>query len=511
MKYLLAAWRWLTAMRTALALLFVLAIASVPGALLPQRSLNETKVDEYIAANGTAAEIMDTMQLFDIFSAPWYIGIALLLTLSLIGCIIPRTWDHYKVSRTDPVRAPRYLDRLPRSAAGDVGADLATVRARVEERFTGWRTRWYTPEEDRAGALTLSAEKGYTREWANLVFHLGIVGILATVGWGAMVTTESNTIVVVAEEDNLFCNTAVANFDSFDAGPLIDGTNLDPFCVNIKDFTADYHPNGQAEQFSSHVTYSADPLAPLDQWTPAEISVNHPLRVSQSRVYLQGHGYAPTFTVIWPNGEERSQTLQFRPDDPQNFLSTGAMRFDPPAGMYPDDFERRRHQISVQGLFAPTAAWNGELLSSGFPTLTDPAVAIDIYRGDNGLDAGTGQSIFSLDATQIASGELQKIARVNLAQGESITLDDGTVVRFEGAKEFVNLQVGTDPSQVWVLVFTIIMLVGMAGSLSIKRRRIWIRLTPTAAGTHLEMGGLARTDKAGWGDELDDIFAELTH
>ncbi len=38
-------WRALTSMGTALVLLFLLALAAVPGALLPQRSLNESKVD----------------------------------------------------------------------------------------------------------------------------------------------------------------------------------------------------------------------------------------------------------------------------------------------------------------------------------------------------------------------------------------------------------------------------------------------------------------------------------
>jgi len=37
-------WRTLTSMGTALVLLFLLALAAIPGALLPQRNLNEAKV-----------------------------------------------------------------------------------------------------------------------------------------------------------------------------------------------------------------------------------------------------------------------------------------------------------------------------------------------------------------------------------------------------------------------------------------------------------------------------------
>ena len=46
------AWHWLTSMRTALVLLFVLAIAAIPGTILPQRSLNQGNVADYIANNG---------------------------------------------------------------------------------------------------------------------------------------------------------------------------------------------------------------------------------------------------------------------------------------------------------------------------------------------------------------------------------------------------------------------------------------------------------------------------
>ena len=108
------------------------------------------------------------------------------------------------------------------------------------------------------------------------------------------------------------------------------------------------------------------------------------------------------------------------------------------------------------------------------------------------------------------SGQLQKIERVNLTRGESVTLDDGTEVTFDGASEFANFQISRDPFQPWVLVTTMIMLAALVGSLLIKRRRIWIRLTPLADGTtHVELGGLARTDRAGWGEEFDRIHRQL--
>ena len=502
-------WRWLTSMRTALVLLFLLALGAIPGALLPQRSLNADKVDEYIANNGRVGEIYDKLQLYDVFSSVWFTAIYVLLFVSLIGCILPRSWEHYRAMKTPPVRAPKNMERLPLHASGIV--DCAVDEVVQPSMLKGWRVARYTPEEDRAGATSLSAEKGYIREFFNLVFHLGLVGILVAVGLGRMLYYEGQVVVVAGTENSQFCNTAVANYDSFRFGALFDGGKLKPFCVKVEDFSADYLPNGQAKMFTSDVRWAegGQVFTDANEWEQYRLRVNHPLRIAGDRVYLQGHGYAPRFTVTWPNGESRTQMVQFRPDDPTFFLSSGVLRFDPPAGMYSDLFERRQKQLAIQGLFAPTAEFSGgegDIMSSSFPAMRNPGVAIDVYRGNAGLDDGRGQSIYSLDPRLAHSGELQKIERVNLMEGESVTLDDGTVVRFDGANEFANLQVSHDPAQVWVLVAAVVTLIGLVGSVSVKRRRVWVRMQPDpAGGTAVSIGGLARTDRAGWGAEFERI------
>ena len=67
-------WRTLTSMRTALVLLFLLALASVPGSLLPQRGTNPIRVNDYLADDPVKGRILDRLGLFDVFSAPWPTG-----------------------------------------------------------------------------------------------------------------------------------------------------------------------------------------------------------------------------------------------------------------------------------------------------------------------------------------------------------------------------------------------------------------------------------------------------
>ncbi|MFJ4653001.1 cytochrome c biogenesis protein ResB [Nocardia sp. NPDC088792] len=504
-------WRGLTSMRTALMLLFLLALAAIPGALLPQRSLNAGKVTDYIAKRPTLGPWMDRLQLFDVFSSFWFTAVYVLLFISLVGCILPRVLDHYKALRTPPVKAPRNLSRLPHHYSGSDAATPEQVIERARTQMRGWRT--IVQPGSREGELTLSAEKGYTREAGNLVFHLALVGLLMAVAAGKLFGYEGN-VVVLADDGPGFCTTSPAVFDSFKAGNVNDGTGLTPLCVRVKNFKADYLSNGQAEMFTSDIQYQSGKDLAAGTWRDTEIQVNHPLRVAGDRVYLQGHGFAPKFTVTFPNGQTRTEAIQWKPDDGTTFLSSGVLRIDPPGGMYPNEDERRKHQIAIEGLFAPTAFLHGSLLTSSFPKMTDPMVAVDIYQGDTGLDTGRAQSLFALDQEMIRQGRLTKQQRVNLKPGETSTLADGTKVTFDGAEEFVNLQVSHDPAQQWVLVSALTMMAGLLVSLLVKRRRIWIRVYPDAESdgkrrTVVEMGGLARTDQAGWGGEFDRLRERL--
>jgi cytochrome c biogenesis protein len=83
------------------------------------------------------------------------------------------------------------------------------------------------------------------------------------------------------------------------------------------------------------------------------------------------------------------------------------------------------------------------------------------------------------------------------------------------------LQVSHDPTQGWVLGFAIAMFVGLGASLAVKRRRFWARVTPLDTDgdspaeardvrrSVVELGGLARTDQAGYGEEFTVISRDL--
>jgi len=496
-------WRGLTSMRTALALLFLLALAALPGALLPQYSLNPQRVRTYKTEHPTLAPILDRLGFFEVFASPWFAAIYLLLFVSLVGCVLPRSLEYARQLRRAPVATPRNLGRLPHHAVAESAAGADEVLAAARRRLRGWRI---AERAEPGGARTLSAERGYLREAGNLVFHVALLGLLVSFAIGKLVGYEGQVIVLA--NGSQFCNSGPLAYDSFRPGLTVDGTALAPFCVQIDGFTPTYLSTGQPQEFRASIRYQGPDDLTTGAWRPDQLAVNDPLRMGGTRVYLLGHGYAPQFTVTFPDGQQRSGVVQWRPVDIATMLSEGTTKFDPPG--VTDDAVRRTRQLAITGLFAPTAAFQGSLLSSGFPDLLDPAVAIDVLQGDLGNNSGRGQSIFEIDQSMVDSGRLTQVARQNLRPGEQLTLPDRTVVRFDSVTRFVSLQVSSDPAQRWVLGFAVLVLGGLGLSLAVKRRRFWVRVTPGGPdGTVVELGGLARTEAAGYGEEFDRIAVDL--
>jgi cytochrome c biogenesis protein len=477
---LLVWWRRLTAMRTAIVLLFLLALAAIPGSLLPQRSLSQNAVNQYFTDHPTLAPLLDRLYLFDVFSSPWFAAVYLLLFVSLIGCVLPRGVEHIRALRAAPPPAPRNLLRLPDSTelptalAGPAALDVVEEELRVR-RFRVVR------RDSSTGGMELSAEKGHLKEAGNLLFHLSLVALLLGLAGGKLWGYEGSVLVT---EGQGFCN-SFQQYDTYSAGALVDGADLTPLCIDLDQFRADYESNLTASSFTAKIRYGA----PGKERRPTTIGVNHPLRIDGDRVYLTGHGFSPTFTVVGPHGTARYDdvAVPFLPSDQSTMASQGALKL-PDLGTGSDD------QLAIEGFFAPTGVVQSGVLTSVDPRPLAPQVAIVAYQGYLGLDSGIPQSVYSLDATQIDRGRLKRVGAANLAIGESLDLPDGTSITFTGYREFASLQLSHDPGQVWVLGSAIALLAGLMGMLLLRRERFFARVGPTPAGggTVLTVASLTR-------------------
>jgi cytochrome c biogenesis protein len=490
-------WRQLTSMRTALFLLLLLAVAAVPGSLVPQRSSDPNGVTQYFADNPDLAPVLDSIQAFDVYSSAWFSAIYLLLFVSLIGCVIPRTKHHLIALRATPPATPARLSRLAgfttRTAPAGTDAASAITVARTLLKSSGYRVARY----EKAGSVSVSAERGYLRETGNLIFHFALVGILIVVGFGSGFGFAGQRVLV---EGQTFVNTLLA-YDSFNPGRFFDDTTLDPYTLTLDDFTVQYEAEnrnaiGQPIDFTAGVTVTPRGEEP----ETGKVKVNGPLRTGGTDIFLLGNGYAPSITVTSPDGADVfSDAVPFLPQD-ANLTSLGVVKV-------PDGLDE---QVGMIGFFYPTqeTATSGAFFSS-YPDLVYPMLTLNVYTGDLGLDEGVPTSVYSLlidDMTQLTGGDTG-VETLELRPGETRDLPNGLgSVTFNNADptaaaddltnsvpRFASFDIHHDPTQLWVLSFAVLVLLGLLTGLLIPRRRVWVKAVGQADGSlSFEYAGLAR-------------------
>lgn len=480
-------WRQLTSMRTALVLLFLLALGAVPGGFLPQRSLNPIRVNDYLAAHPTLGPVLDRLSMFDVFAAPWFAAIYLLLFVSLAGCLVPRIRLHASALRKPPPQAPSNLSRLPAAARWETELSCEQALDEARRRLRGWRT------VRRSSAV--SAERGYLRETGNLVFHVSLVVLLVAIAIGAFYGFKGTVLV---KEGSGFAN-AILNYDDIKPGRYFRESALVPLHFTLDSFRATYGPDGKARTFDADVRYAPTPDAPL---RPYDIRVNSPLHVGAAKVYLIGHGYTVHVVVRDRAGEialDSSAGIPCLPQD-QRFLSNCVIKV-------PDT---RGPQLAFEGVFTPTTVQDPVTgrIGSAHPAVQDPALTVVGFQGDLGLNSGRPSSVYTLDKTRLT--KLDAGRPHLLTPGQTWALPGGGSISYVGTSEWATFQVTQDPGKLLALAASVGIVAGLCLSLFVRRRRVWVRATTGADGrTVVEVGGLARTDPDAFAAEFDGLVGRL--
>jgi len=506
-------WAQLTSMRTALVLLFALAVAAIPGSLVPQRKISPIRVDDFLEQHPTLGPIYDHVGLFSVYSSPWFSAVYLLLFVSLVGCIVPRVNVYAKALRAQPPRTPRHLGRLPAYARTELVADgpagAGTADDVLDRAVTELRRRRYRVRvvEDATGR-SVAAERGYLREAGNLVFHVSLLFLLLGVAVGALWGYRGSSVVIVGQG---FSN-SVTQYDDLTAGGWFKASSLEPFNVVVKDFQVrfEYGPvqTGAARLFKADVAVTDAPGEPTESKV---LEVNHPLHIDGSTVHLIGHGYAPVVTVKDGKGDVAfSGPVVFLPQD-GNFTSAGVIKV-------PD---ARPQRIALQGFFLPSTVVNANgAPASAFPDALNPELFVNVWAGPPAPETGKAENVYTLDTTGMTQvkGDDGAPLRVALKPKQGVTLPDGMgTVQLDGWSRWVKLQVGDSPGAPVALGAIAFAVAGLCLSLFVRPRRVWVRVggrTPEEDGDTgprvIEVGGLDRADaRGGLTDDVDELADTL--
>ena len=307
-------------MRTAIVLLFLLALAAVPGSLLPQRSLSQNKVSAYFTDHPTLAPVpgpalpVRRLQLAVVRRGlPAAVHLADRLRAAAGAGARPRAAGRAAAGPAAPAAAARLRRRCTTPLAGAGGARRRRGGAAGPPLPGGPPRRPAGPE--------LSAEKGYLKETGNLLFHLSLVALLLGLAGGKLWGYEGSILVT---EGQGFCN-SFQQYDTYSSGPLVDERRPHPAVHRPGRLPApQYEPNLTASSFTADISYGA----PGGRRGRRRSAVNHPLRVDGDRVYVTGHGFSPDVHASRRPTARRSRdvSVPFLPTDQSTMASEGALK-----------------------------------------------------------------------------------------------------------------------------------------------------------------------------------------
>ncbi|MEJ5913873.1 cytochrome c biogenesis protein ResB [Pseudokineococcus sp. 1T1Z-3] len=516
-------WRQLTSMRVALLLLLLLAVAAVPGSIFPQRDQDLAGVATYVEENPALAPWLDRLSLFDVFSSPWFSAIYLLLFISLVGCVLPRSKQQWTAWRSAPPRTPARLERLPEHRTVLAEGSREQVLVRSAETLRRSRYRVQVRPDDGSGSV--AAERGHLRETGNLVFHLSLVGLLLALAASSLLSYRAEVVVPVGQG---FTNT-VARYDTYNPGVWVQPDDLPPFAVQLQDLSVEFEEE-VGGQLGAPRDFQADVLVqrPGAEVEPDQIRVNEPLHTGGAEVYLAGNGYAPVISVTDAEGRlVYSEPTPFLAQD-DAYSSTGVVKV---VGSRPE-------QMGFTGAFLPTADFDDVLgPRSVFPDARDPLLLLTGYEGDLGpVNDGRPVNVYELDTRLMEQMTTEDGApwSVALRPGDdAVELPGGrgtlrfgyppdVVAAAQAAGEpasavdplprFAGFTVRHDPGRIPALVFSVLAMAGLVASLFTPRRRAFVRVgrEPEPDGRwRLDVAALARGEDAGLAEEVDALARRL--
>ena len=316
------AWRifhFLGSMELAITLLITLAIASVIGTVLQQ---NQPYPDYVIKFGPYWFEVFETLGLYDVYSALWFLIILTLLVVSTSVCVIRHTpsmlKDMFNLRTHVQLKSLRSMHHRGQwQLAGSVDSNATAISEQLASQ--GFRTRVTDKGDDKL----VSGMRGGMNRLGYILTHVAIIVIcvgglldsnlpLKLAEWQGQLKIETRDLPLsqIPKESRLAVGPqAFRGSVSIPEGraasvvylPMRDGylvQNL-PFTIEVKEFRIEHYATGQPKSFESDlVVHDPDLDAPIEQ----TIAVNHPLIHKGYAIYQAsfGDGGSELSLNAWP-------------------------------------------------------------------------------------------------------------------------------------------------------------------------------------------------------------------
>jgi cytochrome c biogenesis protein len=300
-------WKFFASIRLSVVLLLAIAVASITGTVIPQ---NES-IQLYAAKFGPVGyRILDTLDVFDMYSSWWFQSLLLLLVLNIVVCSIDRLPVTLKaVFKNRKSRNPSMFRNLRGKETFESAHSIDALQDACSRLVAGRSELKQTPE----GFYVIS-EKGRWTRFGVYGVHLSIVLLLV----GALI-------------GNIFGFNGYVNIVEGESISSVDlGTNgkrqvLD-FELRCDDFDMSFYPSGTPKEYLSTLTV----IEQGQEVMKKDIIVNSPLRYRGVNFFQSHYGLLAVGLTVVSNETGKEYGTQAAigdrielPEDLGTFILTG--------------------------------------------------------------------------------------------------------------------------------------------------------------------------------------------
>jgi cytochrome c biogenesis protein len=439
-------WSFFASVKLAIVLLILISAASILGTLIPQQEAAGPFISRLSPG---VADVLRSLQLFNIFHSAWFMLLMALLATNLIVCSLnrfPAAWKRFR-KEPEPDQADLF-EQIPADQTVISETPLKEETDRLEnllkKKLKGVRRR------DGSDHAYLYGEKGSYTHFGVYIIHTSVLILMAGIVIGFLFGFEG--YVDIPEGESAAAVTLKGG----------GGTkNLD-FAVRCDRFFIDFYENGMPKTYRSDLSFVKD--GRVVQTSP--VLVNHPVTFAGIRFYQANYGMIPSGDPIMVvmEGDKKIKDVK---------VAIG-MEFDLPGK------KAKAQMIRVEE----------NLMGMG------PAVKLNIQSPAGQVQIWIFQAIEQIN--QVNPGLIEQVPLFNpgLFKPYVFSLDQANKQYYTG------LQVMQDPGVPVVATGALVMMIGFLVVFFSSHRQIWIRLDSRGDKTRISVAGKSNKDVVGLDREI---------
>ncbi len=449
-------WGFLSSVKLTIVLLILLAIVSVVGTVIPQ---GQGAVEYAQTLTPAMFRFLSTLQLFDMYNAPWFRLLIAFLALNLVVCSInrfPSTWKRFN-AKPSPDRNRPFEDNGEEECI-ESGLSMSEASNRVERVLkSGYKN---VRNKSTGGNHYFYGDKGRFSYFGVYVVHLSVLLILIGGLVGSYFGFEAYVNILEGETtDRIMIRKTMR--------PLKLG-----FDVRCNKFSVEFYKTGAPKEFKSNLTFLVNGKAALE----SDLLVNHPVEFGGVTFYQASYGAVP--------GKEVQLRIDKMSTKPESLKMTAKGNTDYPFSGGEGTFKVVDIRNDIMGL--------------------GPAVLISVQPKTG------NKTEFWVFKDQEA---VQKKLPPPMQASPKFNPGAFSPYRFSltGLKTlyYTGLQANRDPGVPIVWAGCFLMVSGLFVSFFLSHKRMWVRVLKQGGKTRIEIAGTTNKNPVGLEKELHQLMTNL--